>query len=670
MNTQEILSRLTLTEKISLLTGKNFWQTQEVDRANIPSLWLSDGPHGVRKIRDAENQQYDIVNATCFPTASSMASTWNRSLIKKVGYALGEECQAYQVDILLGPGVNIKRTPLCGRNFEYYSEDPVLAGECGAAYIKGIQQTGVGACVKHFAANNQEYDRWTISAEIDERALREIYLPAFETVIRESNPISVMCAYNKINGVYCSENRRLLLDILRNEYGFRGFVMSDWGAVHQRANALNATLELEMPYREQSKQELLDALDKKQLTVEQIDEAVGSLLNAIQALRGAKPTNSGKIDFEGHYQLALKAAQESIILLKNHEGVLPLKADTLQKVAVIGNMARNPVIQGDGSACVQAAKQSNPFDELVKRLPDVQVEYVDDSFDHTNLILTKLERLAEQYASYDAVILFVGDRFGVEGENYDRQNLDLPFEQMELIKAISSRQRHTIVVTMAGSAINMSAWADRTPAILQAGYCGEAVGEAVAQILLGEINPSGKLAETIPQKLEDTPAFKSYPGNGMCSRYEEGVMVGYRYYSTYHIKTQFPFGHGLSYTTFEYHDLRLAYDKAMNSVHGIVVVQNTGEWAGYETVQVYVKPPQSGVIRPVMELKAFEKVWLEPGEKKEVSFCLTNRCFAYYNVSLMDWFVEKGNYGIAVGSSCADIRLLDYIQIVPEKQYS
>lgn len=664
MNIKEIIQQMTLEEKASLCSGKDFWHMKGIEKFNIPSLMLTDGPHGLRKQEEGADHLgiQESVKSTCFPTAVGLASTWNRSLIKKMGEALGKECQSEGVSIILGPGANIKRSPLCGRNFEYFSEDPYLSSEMAAAYIKGVQSEGVGTSLKHFLANNQEHRRMTVDAIIDERTLREIYLASFETAIKQAKPWTVMASYNKVNGKYVSENGYFLNDILREEWGFDGFVVSDWGGVNERVDALVNGLDLEMPPSGKiGEQKIIAAVKNGELSEEVLDKVVERLLSVIKKALENKRNNI-TYDKETHHQLAREIARESMVLLKNDDEILPLKKN--DKIAVIGEFAISPRYQGGGSSHVNPTKLDNILDEIQK-VSDEKIlfakgyDLASDEADHN--LVNEAKEVAKQA---EKVILFVGlpDRY--ESEGYDREHMRMPDNHLQLIEVISEVNPNTIVVLSNGAPVEMP-WINRVKGLLESYLGGQALGGAIADLLYGIANPSGKLAETFPVKLSDTPSFLNFPGERDKVEYKEGIFVGYRYYDKKEIEPLFPFGYGLSYTTFEYNNLTID-KKEMNDTETAkvtVTVKNTGLVPGKEIVQLYISAVESQVIRPEKELKGFEKVELQPGEEKTVTFILDRRSFAYYNVDLNDWHVETGEYNILVGKSSKEIVLKDSILV-------
>jgi beta-glucosidase len=661
----EIISQMTLEEKAGLCSGLDFWNTKGVERLGIPSIMVTDGPHGLRKqASDADHLGINkSVPATCFPSGAALASSWDRSLIEKVGIALGEECQAEDVAVILGPAANIKRSPLCGRNFEYFSEDPYLSSEMAASHIKGVQSQGVGTSLKHFAVNNQEHRRLSVDAVLDERTLREIYLTSFEGAVKKSQPWTVMCAYNRVNGEYCSENEYLLTSILKKEWGHEGFVVSDWGAVNERPAGLKAGLELEMPSSHGlGDRKIVEAVKNGSLSVEVLDKAAERLLQVIFKAVDNKKENA-VYDKEAHHKLAREVARECMVLLKNEDNILPLQKGN--KVAVIGAFANTPRYQGGGSSHIKPTKLDNPLEEIRKSAGGVEVLF-EEGFDlKSDDIDEKLFEAAKEAAiNSEVAVIFAGlpDRY--ESEGYDRKHMRMPENQVRLIEAIAQVQSNVVVVLSNGSPVEMP-WLGKVKGVLEGYLGGQAGGGAVADLLFGEANPSGKLAETFPIKLSDNPSYLNFPGEGDKVEYKEGLFVGYRYYDKKEMETLFPFGHGLSYTTFAYTcilvDKKEIADNETLEVK--VTVKNTGNMPGKEVVQLYVKDIESSVIRPEKELRAFEKVELQPGEEKTATFTLDKRAFAYYNVELKDWHVESGDFEILAGSSSRDIKLSEVVNV-------
>lgn len=653
-NIQSLISQLTLEEKAALCTGASAWTTVPVERLGIPEMVVSDGPHGVRRVPDGKSLAMASLPATCFPTASCLASTWDTDLLHELGEALAEECIALNVDVLLGPGVNIKRSPLGGRNFEYYSEDPYLAGEMAVSLIDGVQGKGVGTSIKHFTANNQEFQRFSISAQVDERTLYEIYLPAFEAAVKRSQPWTVMCAYNKLNGTFCSEHHTLLVDILKTKWGFEGLVVSDWGAVHDRVASLKGGLDLEMPGPQGHRvQAVIEAVRSGKLDEEILDESVRRILNIIFKAQ-ATPIDV-EFDVEAHHNLARKIASEGMVLLKNN-GILPLKGQ--QHIAVIGRAAQEAHFQGGGSSHINPTKVANPFKELQILAGEAELSYAEgyskDGTIHQDLI----DGAVGLAQAADVALLYVALPSFKESEGYDRTDLDLTEPQIALIKAVAKAQPDTVVILNNGAPVAMSAWIDDVAAVLEAWMMGQAGGGAIADILFGKVNPSGKLAETFPIKITDTPAYINWPGEAGEVRYGEGIFIGYRFYDAKEVPVLFPFGYGLSYTTFAYSNPKISAT-TFKDVDGLTVsvdVTNTGDIAGKEIVQVYVHDQKSDLVRPQKELKGFAKIELRPGETKTVSIELDFRAFAYYHPKYHQWITENGDFDILIGASSADIR--------------
>jgi beta-glucosidase len=660
-----LISQMTLEEKASLCSGADSWNLKSIDRLGIPSIMVTDGPHGLRKQADNHENVSDEpgVPATCFPSGAALASSWDRELVKEVGRALGTTCQAEKVSILLGPAVNIKRSPLCGRNFEYLSEDPLLTGEIAAAFIEGVQSQGVGTSLKHYALNNQEHRRMSTSSDVDERALREIYLTGFEIAVKKAQPWTLMCSYNKVNGTYASQNKYLLTDILKNEWRHEGFVMSDWGAVRDRAAGVAAGLELEMPGNGGlNDKKIVEAVKNGTLDEKTLDESIERILKiVVKAVDNQRQTIS--YDKTEQHRLARKVAGECAILLKNEDDILPLKR--AGKIAIIGDFAQNPRYQGGGSSHINPTQIDNPLEEILKLAGDAAIEYATGFNSDDDLISKNLFEEALQKASKaDFVIVFAGLPDSYESEGYDREHLNLPPIQNQLIEAISKVHTHTIVVLSNGAPVEMP-WANSVKAILEVYLGGQAMGGAVADLLFGIANPSGKLAETFPLKLQDNPSFINFPGVNDNVKYSESIFVGYRYYDKVKRDVLFPFGHGLSYATFGYKDICINKNEIEDTetVKVAVKVINTGVVRGKEIVQLYVTTPGMTVISPEKELKAFYKIMLEPGEENTVEFILDKRAFAYYNEDIRDWHVEGGEYQILVGSSSRNIKLSKTIKI-------
>lgn len=649
-----IIDQMTLEEKAALCTGASSWTTTPIERLGIPELICSDGPHGVRRQPDVDEIGARSLPATCFPTYSSMASTWNTDLMRRVGEAIAEECIALKVDVLLGPGVNMKRSPLCGRNFEYYSEDPYLAGEMATAMIQGVQGKGVGTSLKHFAANNQEYQRFSISSEVDERTLREIYLAAFEKAVKQAKPWTVMCSYNKLNGTYASQHYTLLTEILKQEWGFEGLVVSDWGAVRDRVAALKAGLDWEMPGPQDRRvKAVIEAVRSGSLDESVLNESVRRILRIV--FMSQDTPKGGGFDVEAHHALAQQAAAEGIVLLKNN-GLLPL--ENPQHIAVIGRSAETPHFQGGGSSHINPTRVTIPLMALKHLAGQAEIAYAEGYPANNTVRQDLIDQAVEIASSAEVAILYIALPTFKESEGYDRKDLDLTDQQVLLIKAVSAVQPNTVVVLNNGSPVVMGEWIDGVAAVLEAYMMGQAGGGAIADILFGRVNPSGKLAETFPNRLSDTPAFTSFPGEMGQVRYGEGIFIGYRYYDTRQVPVLFPFGHGLSYTTFAYSNPRLS-SSTFKDVDNLVVsvdVTNTGSVAGQEIVQVYVRDQKASVVRPSKELKGFTKVGLQPGETKTVTITLDFRAFAFYHIKHKTWVAEEGDFDILIGASSADIR--------------
>lgn len=663
---QGIIAQMTLEEKAALVTGATTWTTTPIERLGVPETLMTDGPHGVRKTYDVNSISSGTAPATAFPTLSSLACTWDVELAAEIGRAIAQECIALNVDIILGPGVNIKRTPLCGRNFEYFSEDPFLAGSLATAFVNGVQSQGVGTSLKHFAANNQESARFKVNAEIDERTLREIYLPAFEMTVKQAQPWTIMCAYNRLNGDYCSENYRLLTEILKEEWGFEGFVVSDWGAVHDRVAALKGGLDLEMPGpRPRRTQAVIDAVQAGELDEAVLNESVRRILRVVGMTEKRAPSGDQKI--EEHHALARRAAAEGIVLLKNN-GVLPIKQ--VEHIAVIGRAARVAQFQGGGSSHINPTRLDTPLAEVRALAPDAEVSFCEGYLAGEGTDAALIQEAVSLAAQAEVALIYVALPSSKESEGYDRPDLFLLDQQVELIKAVCKIQPNTVVILNNSSALDMRAWIDDAGAVVEAWMGGQATGGAMADVLFGRVNPSGKLAESFAQRLEDTPAWINFPGENGTVRYGEGIYVGYRYYDARDLAVAFPFGHGLSYTTFAYSNLRVS-SPTFNDVDGATVtfdVTNTGSMAGKEIAQVYVADKVASVGRPPKELKGFGVVRLEAGETKSITVTLDYRSFAFYQPALAEWVAEAGEFEILVGASSRDIRLQGTVTLVSTMQ--
>ena len=668
-----LLRELTLEEKAALLDGSDRWHTEPVDRpaVSVPAVMLADGPHGLRKQTPeaARLDQRGSYPATCFPPAVGLSSSWDPDLLRRVGEALGDEARAAGVAVLLGPGINMKRSPLCGRNFEYLAEDPFLAGELAAAFVEGVQSRGVGTSLKHFAANNQETDRRYVSAEVDERTLREIYLAAFERVVTRSQPWTVMCSYNKVNGVYAAENRWLLTDVLRGDWGFEGLVMSDWDAVNLREDGVAAGLDLEMPTSNGvGRRRILQAVRSGRLSEADVDRCASRVLELVDRCLPAL-ADGGTFDPDAHHALAREAATRSAVLLKNDGGLLPL-APTGGMVAVVGELARTPRYQGAGSSLVVPSRLDDALSALQQALagrrevtfaPGYEVE--SDTADPA-----LVAGAVEHARSADVVVLFLGLPPSYESEGYDREHMDLPAAQVELLEAVAAVNERVVVVLSNGSAVTVEPWQAHAPALLEGWLLGQAGGGALADLLLGEVDPSGRLTETLPLRHAQTPAVGSFPGEHGTVRYGEGLLIGYRWYDSRELDVAYPFGHGLSYTTFEYTDLATEVSEAggASRVEVSVSVTNAGARAGREVVQVYVSDPESSVFRPAQELKGFAAVALEAGETRRVRVPLDARAFSWWHVGSSRWVLEGGAFEVRVGASSRDVRLSTVVELAGE----
>jgi beta-glucosidase len=654
MDPETIIKQMSLEQKASLCTGASKWTTVPFEDLGITSLNMADGPHGLRHIADETADLQQSEPATAFPTASLTAATWNRDLITKMGQALGQECVAQGVDIVLGPGVNMKRSPLCGRNFEYFSEDPYLAGEMGTAFVQGVQSQGVGTSLKHFAVNNQETQRLVINARLSERALREIYLPAFEKTVKQAQPYTVMCSYNKVNGPYASENPHLLTEILKEEWGFKGMVISDWGAVHDQVAALKAGLDLEMPGPDDTQvQQVVKAVRDGKLSEDCLNDAVRRILGVLA--KAHETEKKGQFSSAVHHQLAAEVAAEGMVLLKN-TGSLPLKAQI--KVAVIGRTATEAHYQGNGSSHINPTQLDSPLSCLRVAAPQASFNYtegypVDDRQD--SVMITDSVELAK---ASDVALLFIGLPGYIESEGYDRHSLDLTAQQQVLIQTVAAAQPNRVVILNNGAPVRLSPWIGSVAAVIEAYMMGQAGAQAIASILFGQVNPSGKLAETFPLTLEDTPAYLNFPGEAHEVWYGEGLYIGYRYYDKLQKEVQFPFGFGLSYTQFDFSNARVSASefRDQQGVDISVDVTNVGSLPGKEVVQVYVRELHPQLTRPDKELKGFEKVELKPGETKTVKIHLDFRSFAYWHPMYHQWVADSDDFEILIAASSRDVK--------------
>lgn len=686
LDVKKLVNELTLEEKASLCSGADFWHTKAIDRLNIPAAMVSDGPHGIRKQESLADHMgvAESIKAIGFPTASAMACSFDRDLLHKVGDALGEECVAEDLAVLLGPGINMKRSPICGRNFEYYSEDPVVAGELGAAFVNGVQEHGVGTSLKHFAANNQEWRRMSISAEIDERTLREIYLAAFETVVKKAQPWTIMCSYNRINGVYSCENDWLLNKVLRDEWGFEGLVMTDWGAMDERVPSLKAGLDLEMPdCHGETDKLIVKAVQSGELEESVLDAAVERILTMVDkyltARKGIDPASmvhplpssvERGYDVAAHHALARTTAEQSAVLLKN-EDILPLQKD--KKIAFIGEFAKVPRIQGGGSSHINNTSVESALDAAGDSVSYAQGFHIDEETTDETLLQEAITLAKES----DVAVIFAGLPDSFESEGFDRTHLNMPANQNELIARISEVQPNVVVVLHSGSPIAMP-WLDKVAGVLQMYLAGQASGGAAVNLLFGDATPCGKLAETFPLHLEDNPSYLNFPGNREKVCYQEGVFIGYRYYDKKKMDVLFPFGYGLSYTDFTYSNMKVTVNgknaadvDVIKETDEIVVsadITNTGNCDGAEIVQLYIKNPVVYEIRSEKELRDFAKVFLKAGETKTVTFTLNARAFSYYETRIHDWYAESGDYEILLASSSRDIRLQYTVSITGSKK--
>jgi beta-glucosidase len=657
---KQLLAELTLKEKAMLCTGKDFWNLHGIERLNLPSIMVTDGPHGLRK-QSGEGDHVGLnaaVKATCFPTASGLAASWNTKLIEEMGVALGKECRAEDVSVLLGPGTNIKRNPLGGRNFEYFSEDPLLSGDMSAAWIKGVQSQGVGTSLKHYAVNNHEHCRMTVDAIVDQRTLREIYLPAFERAVKQTQPWTVMCSYNKVNGTYAAEHKQLLDDILVKEWGFEGIIVTDWGANNDRVEGVKNGQHLEMPSSgDMNTKKIIAAVKSGQLTMEALDKSVSRVLELILKSQASLESDKVKADLNAHHDLAARIAEETCVLLKN-DGLLPVSAG--KKIAVIGALANNTRYQGAGSSKINPFKLEQPLDEIKKQFGADNVSYTAGYHLNDKEDAAEIAKAIELAKQADVVFLFAGLTPKYESEGFDRQHLNLPQVQLDLIAELGEQLNKTLVVLQNGAPVILP-FVDKVPAILEAYLGGQAGASAVAKVLSGEVSPSGKLAETFPANLDDVPSQPYFPGTTKQVQYREAIWVGYRYFDTTSTKVLFPFGHGLSYTSFTYYHLTLLSGdhspfKENDAIRLQITITNTGDKAGAEVVQCYVGQKSPSQPRPAKELKAFEKVFLEPGESKEIEFELDYRAFAYWDEAQSSWIAESDEYQIHIGSSIEDIR--------------
>ena len=667
---QNLISQMTLEEKAGMCSGADFWNLKGIERLGIPKVMVTDGPHGIRKQAEAADHLgiNESEKAICFPAGCATASSFDRDLIRRQGELLGQECQAMNVSTILGPAMNIKRSPLCGRNFEYYSEDPYVSTEIAAALIEGVQSKNVGTSAKHFVANNQEKRRMTNSSDADERTLREIYLASFEGAIKKAKPWTVMSSYNRINGKFVGDSKEYLTDVLRKEWGFDGYVVSDWGAVNDRISSLAAGLDLEMPPGDYENDRLIvKAVQEGKLDESVVNQACERILNIIFRYTENRDEKA-VFDYEKDHKAAAEIEAECMVLLKNENEILPLTSD--KKIAFIGKYAKTPRYQGGGSSHINSWKVESAL-EAAKEIQELaNVTFAEGYQDEKDEVVEALQSEAVKAAAEaDVAVLFLGLPDNFESEGYDRKHMNLPNCQNELVEKVLEVQKHVVVVLHNGSAVLMP-WKDQVEGILEAYLGGEAVGKAVAEVLAGIKNPCGRLAETFPLRLEDTPCYLTY-GKGFDNAvYQEGVFVGYRYYTSRKMETAFPFGYGLSYTTFAYSDLQLDKKEMSDKEHVevSVKVKNTGKCAGKTVVQLYVGAPETEVVRPVRELRGFEKIFLEAGEEKTVTFILGERAFAYWNTLIHDWYAEEGTYKVMIGENADQMCVGEEITVHPTKE--
>ncbi len=657
MKHADIIKQMTLEEKCYLFSGKDFWQTRSLERLGVPNMTLSDGPHGIRK-QAGEGDQLGLnpsLPATCYPTAATVANSWDPALGEEIGAHLGAEAASQGVGVVLGPGLNVKRSPFCGRNFEYFSEDPYLAGKMAASYIRGIQKNGVSACPKHFAANSQELRRMASDSVMDERTLREIYLTGFEIAVKEGHAKSIMSSYNRINGTYANENGHLLQEILRDEWGFDGFVVSDWGGSNDHVEGVRAGSHLEMPTTGgDSDPELIDAVKAGRLSEELLDRRVDELLDVILSVtRAVKPLEGKPFDIDAHHAMAARASEQSIVLLKNEGNILPLKKGV--KVAVIGEFAQKARYQGAGSSVVNPTKLDHAMD-VIKNF-DLDVVGFEPGYPRSGKGDPAMRAQAVELAKKaDVVLLYIGLDEISEAEGLDRSHMRLAQSQVELIEAVAEANPNVVAVMSAGSAVEMP-WLPKVKALVHGYLCGQAGAASVLKAIVGQVNPSGKLAESYPVRYEDVSSAPYFPAKERTAEYREGLFVGYRYFQSANVPVLFPFGFGLSYTSFEYSDLTVTDKEAT------FTLKNTGSMDGAEVAQLYVSKPDGEVFRPTRELKGFAKVFLKAGESKKVTIPLDDKAFRYFNVDTNKFEVEGGEYQILIGASCADIKLSGAVSV-------
>ncbi len=671
MKHKDIVEKMSLKQKADFVSGYDYWHLEEAEELGLPKIMITDGPHGLRK-QNPNGKGVGLGNsypATCMPPAATSACSWDEELLREEGEALAEECLQEKVSVILGPGTNIKRSPVCGRNFEYFSEDPLLAGKMSAGFINGCQSKGIGTSLKHFACNSQEAFRMIINEVIDERTMREIYFPAFEIAVKEAQPWTIMNSYNRINGVYASQNDWLQNKVARDEWGFEGLFVTDWGASVDRVPGLEAGTDLEMPSSGTLNSErIIAAVENGVLDEAVLDEGVDNVVDLIIKSKPALEKDF-KYDVEAHHAVARKVAEGSMVLLKNDDNILPLKSNA--KIAVIGEMAKAPRYQGAGSSVINPTKLDNAYDSLIELGADVtyaQGYYKAPPTKKDKNRTSESELTAEAVKAAkaaDVALVFIGLTEEFEAEGYDRDNIDMPAAHNALVSEVVKANPNTVVVLAGGSVVNMP-WIEDVKALLNMGLSGQAGGSAAANILMGKVNPSGKTAETYPLSFDENPVYGNYPGSPVISEHKESIYIGYRYYDTAKKDVLFPFGFGLSYTTFEYSDIKLSESeiKDNETVTVSFKIKNTGDMDGAEIAQVYVADKESTIFRPEKELRAFTKVFIKAGEEKEVSVTLGKRAFAYYNTNIGDWHVETGEFAVLVGSSSQDIRLEAAVNVI------
>ena len=668
----QLVSGMTLEEKASLCSGRDPWSTKPIERLNIPWIWMSDGPHGLRRAPSTDKWGYgDQLPATCFPTASALAATWDTDLIRQVGQALGKEAQAQNINILLGPGTNIKRSVLGGRNFEYFSEDPVLSGEMAAAYIKGVQSQGVGTCLKHYAANNVETNRMYVNSDVDQRTLHEVYLRPFEIAVKKADPWSVMACYNRVQGQYGTQNPYLLDEVLNNQWNYNGIVVSDWEAVVNRVEALKAGMHIQMPGHQARYNDslIVAAVENGELDEGVLDQTVEDILQTVLKATSLEKENA-EMPEEQNHQFARKVASQGITLLKNNDRVLPVQPDKYEKIAIIGEFAENPRFQGNGSSEVKPTRVDNALEIIREEYGDnVEVSYAQGYKLSDDNDLSLIGKAKEVAAEADIALVFAGLPSHFESEGIDRTHIHMPQSHEKLIRNIGEVQENTVVVLTNGSAVAMP-WIDQVDGVVESWLVGQAGAGAVADVLFGKVNPSGKLSETFPRELDDTPAYLNFPGEQGEVLYGERMFVGYRYFDARNIEPLFPFGYGLSYTDFGYSNLEISdqtiTDKDRPTIK--VDITNTGDVKGKEVVQLYVSDHKSRLQRPEKELKAFAKVELRPGETRTVTMALDGRDFSFFDSKRDMWIAQSGKFDIKVGSSSRDIHLSETIQLNSTQQ--